>query len=326
MISFAQPLWFLLLLLLVPMYLSYRRYKPAFIYSTLQNVDRNVKRNSSVMLSHLGFVLRCLALICFVFALARPQDGRSHHKQRTEGLDIMLVVDTSESMKALDFVIDGGRKDRLHVAKKVMSDFIDTRTDDRIGLTVFGTHAFAYVPLTLDHDVLQRYLSEVEIGLAGKATAIGDAIGVSVYRLKDIKSKSKVAILLTDGDNSSGKVDPAKAAEAAKTLGVKLYTIGIGSSGYVPFPTPMGYQKVKFELNEELLESLATKTGGRYFKASSTEALQKIYQTIDQLEKSEVEVKMYHRYEEKFAGFVWAGLLFLLLELMFNMSKFRRIP
>ena len=281
--SFAEPWWLLLLLLLVPMVFSYRRQRVALKYPSI-SLFLKLKRSRWSFLKDFLFFLRCLIILLLTLALARPQSGRSDIRQKTEGLDIMLVVDTSGSMKALDFSIDGKRRDRLYVVKEVLGDFIQKRADDRLGMVVFGTHAFAQAPLTLDHDVLLQYLKFMEIGMAGEATAIGDAVGVALNRLKGLESKSKIIILLTDGSNTSGKLDPLEVSNVAKALGVKIYTIGVGSDGLVPFPTDFGYQKVKVEIDEKLLKKIAGDTEGKYFRAKDTEGLAEIYKTIDQLE------------------------------------------
>jgi len=238
----------------------------------------------------------------------------------------MIVIDTSGSMKAMDFTVNGKRRDRMYVVKEVVGAFVEKRVDDRVGMVVFGTNAFAQSPLTLDHDVLKQYLSEVEIGVAGESTAIGDALGVAINRIKDVESKNKIIILLTDGSNTAGNIDPRQVVKAAQVLGVKIYTIGVGSDGWVPIPTEFGYQKVRVDLDEILLKEIAEKTGAKYFRAKDTKALVKIYETIDELEKSEVELKVYRNYEERYSLFLWPGLFFLLCELLLGLTRFRRIP
>ncbi|MBI2603568.1 MAG: VWA domain-containing protein [Deltaproteobacteria bacterium] len=324
--SFAQPLYLLLLLFLILGIFHYiKKRQQAIVFPTLKRVSK-VSRSRWVWLRHTPFILRCLAFTLLVLAMARPQAGRSHAKQRTEGIDIMLVVDTSGSMKALDFVLEGKRRDRLYVVSKVLTDFINKRHDDRMGMIIFGTHAYAQVPLTLDHDVLQRYVESMEIGMAGESTAIGDAIGVAANRLKDIPAKSKVIILLTDGENTAGKLDPREAAQAAKVLGIKIYAIGVGSKGLVPMPTAFGLQNVRMNLDEGLLKEISTNTDGQYFLASDTEKLFEIYGTIDKLEKTKVETEVFRNYEEKFAVFVWPALCLLLLEFLLRVTRFRRLP
>ncbi|NRA44812.1 MAG: VWA domain-containing protein [Oligoflexales bacterium] len=323
--AFAEPYWFLLFLLFIPMILSYRKPKARLLFSKPQSL-KSAASSPKAWLMHSGLCFRLMGLSCLIFALARPQTGQEQSKQRTEGLDMMLVIDTSGSMRGMDFIINGKRKDRLTVAKEVLKKFIEARSDDRLGLTIFGSNAFAYVPLTLDHDVLTRYLDEVSIGMAGESTAIGDAIGIATNRLKDLEAKSKVMILLTDGSNQAGKVEPLDAAKAAKAMGVKIYSIGVGSKGLVPVPTQFGYQNVRIDLDEELLGEIANLTGGQYYRATDTETLAKIYQTIDELEKTEREIEVFRLYEESYSFFVWPALFFILFELGFGLSRWRRIP
>ena len=216
--GFAQPYWLALLLLLLPMVYYHWKRQPLIRFSHVLRL-RLPRRQSLGWISHGSFILRSLAFILLVVALARPQTGRHQSKQKTEGLDIMLVMDTSGSMQAMDFVVAGQRHDRLQVVKAVVQEFIQQRTDDRLGMVVFGTNAFAQSPLTLDHDVLQQYLDRLEIGMAGEATAIGDALGVATNRLKELETKSKVIILLTDGSNTAGKIDPRQSCKSCKSHG-----------------------------------------------------------------------------------------------------------
>ena len=305
------------------MFWEFGRTRSAVIYPSLKLFSTRRKWR---FFYRLPFFLRCLGLIFLTLALARPQTGRSQAKQRSEGIDIILVADASGSMNALDFVIDGKRQNRLSVVEKAMEDFVDSRVDDRIGLVVFGTHAFALCPLTLDHDVLLQYIDTMKVAMAGEETAIGDAIGVASNRLKDIPAKSKVMILLTDGENDAGKLDPREAAQAAKAMGIKIYTVGVGSEGYVPIQTPYGFQKVRLPIDEKLLKEIADMTGGRYFRAGDTDALFAIYHTIDALEKTTVDTNVYYNYEEKYASFVWLALVLLALELLLRTTRLRRLP
>lgn len=272
------------------------------------------------------FLLRVFSTVLIILALARPQSGREQTKRHTEGIDIMLIADASGSMDALDFVIDGKRQNRLSVASKALSDFVSARIDDRIGLIVFGSRPYSLAPLTLDHDVLLQLIEGLEVGVAGEQTAIGDALGVAVNRIKDVEGKSKVVILLTDGANDAGKLDPLEIAKAAKTFGVKVYTIGVGSKGAVPIKTNYGYQKVRIPIDEELLQEIADTTGGKYFRATDTEALFKIYKTIDDLEKTTVEIEVFHNYEDHFMSFAWFALCFLFLEFLLRSTRLRRLP
>lgn len=276
------------------------------------------------------FLLRCLSLTMLIIALARPQSGTKASEVLTEGIDIMLCLDTSGSMQALDFKWKNERHNRLEVVKKVVSDFIKGRTNDRIGMVVFGEEAFTQCPLTLDYGVLLNFLEQVEIGMAGDSTAVGSALATCVNRLKERKSKSKVIILLTDGRNNAGSINPQTAAEIAKTFDIKVYTVGVGTEGEVPFlvDTIFGkkYMYQRVDLDEETLKEIAAITGGSYFKATNTETLEEIYKKIDQLEKTKVEVKEYMEYEELFGWFLLAGLLCILLEVILRNTRFRKIP
>lgn len=326
-LGFEQPYFLILLLLVIPMVWAYiKKNKKALPYPMTSKLA-SLKRSKLGILRHLIFTLRCLAIICLILATARPQTGRSKTKRKTKGVDIILAIDTSGSMQALDFKIKGKRENRLYIAKKVLLQFIKDRPDDRIGIVVFGTNAFAQAPLTLDHDVLKTYLDSIEIGMAGDATAIGDAIGVSTNRLKDIESKSKIIVLLTDGENTAGKLAPLEVAKAAASFRVKIYSVGVGSNKPVPFPTPYGgYQKVTLPLDERLLKQLSSITSGLYFHAETTEGLFSIYETIDKLEKTEIETQVYYNFDEKFSTFAWLALLFLSFELGIRLTRFKRIP
>ena len=298
-------------------------------FSSLDNLKR-VKKSTSIFLRHVLLVLRCLAIALFVVALARPQSSTKASEVLTEGIDIVLCLDTSGSMQALDFKWENERQNRLQVVKKVVSDFIKGRKNDRIGMVVFGEEAFTQCPLTLDYGVLLSFLDQVEIGMAGDSTAIGSALGTCIKRLKELKSKSKVVILLTDGRNNAGRVSPETAAEIAKTFNIKTYTIGVGTEGEVPFlvDTIFGkkyvYQRV--DLDEVTLKEIADVTGGQYFKATNTKALEEIYNQIDKLERTKVEVKEYMEYEELFGWFLLPGLACILLEIVLAHTRFRKIP
>ena len=261
-----------------------------------------------------------------MIALARPQLGNDLSKKRTEGIDIMLIADTSGSMNALDFVIEGKRQNRLYVVEKAMEEFVRNRTDDRIGLVVFGTHAYAVSPLTLDHDVVLEMIDNMKVGMAGEETAIGDAIGIASNRIKDVPAKSKVIILMTDGESDAGTLDPKEAAQAAAALGIKIYTVGVGSEGDVPIKTPYGYQRVRLPIDEKTLKAIADSTGGKYFRATDTDTLFEIYRTIDSLEKTSSEVEIYHQYHEEFSWFVWCAVALLCLELLLRTTRLRRLP
>ncbi|MDE3269018.1 MAG: VWA domain-containing protein, partial [Pseudomonadota bacterium] len=266
----AYPYVLLLVSVLIPLLYLYQR-RGIYGRITMPSIAplRNKRAGQSRYLRHLLLALRVLAILCIIGALARPQLLTGVRIKETEGLDLMLLIDTSASMRALDFVAaNNERKDRLAVVKEVIADFIKTRHNDRIGMIVFGEQAFIQAPLTSDHDILLEFLAQTEIGMAGDSTAIGDAIGVSVNRFKNIQAKSKVAILLTDGENTAGIIDPTISAKIASDYDVKIYTIGIGSNEAVPVPHAGQIFRQQLPLDEGLLQDIAKQTGGKYFKAS----------------------------------------------------------
>jgi Ca-activated chloride channel family protein len=331
MLRFEDP-WLLILLILIPLMVFYvwRRLGSSQIRFSSLGILQQLKKPPTLLLRKGLIVIRCLAVSLFIMALARPQSGIKSTEIITEGVDVMLCLDTSGSMKALDFKDDGKRADRLHVVKKVVSDFIRGRKNDRIGMVVFGEEAFTQCPQTLDYGVLLSFLDSVEIGMAGDSTAIGSALAVCVKRLKDLQSKSKVIVLLTDGRNNTGTISPGTAADIAKAYGIKTYTIGVGTEGEAPFLVDsfFGKQYVyqKVDLDEDTLKEIAKKTGGIYFRATNTEALKNIYKQIDEMEKTEVKIKEYMEYEELFMYFLIPGLCFLLLEAVSANTRLRKIP
>jgi len=275
-------------------------------------------------------VLRFIAITLFIVAFARPQEGRKKTEILSEGVDIILAIDTSGSMRALDFKQNDASVTRLSVVKDVVAQFVDSRETDRMGMVVFGGEAFTQCPLTLDQDILYSFLDKLKIGMAGDATAIGSAIGISVKRLKDLKSKSKVIILLTDGRNNAGKITPLQAAEFAKTFGIKIYTVGVGTRGKAPFMVDsifgkrLIYQDV--DIDEDTLNKISEMTDAKYFRATDMESLKDIYEQIDKLEKSEIRVLDHSEYSELFHYFLIPGLLLLLTEIIISNSVLRRIP
>jgi Ca-activated chloride channel family protein len=331
--SFAHP-YVLLLLLLLPV-LAWLKgkvgFQPAFLYSSVQLV-RGItgitrSRAGSVLLK-----LRWLALALFIIALARPQIGEGETKITASGIDIVLAIDLSGSMSSEDFQLRGQRVNRLIIAKDVLQQFIAKRPNDRIGLVAFATDAYIAAPLTLDHDFLLQNLDRLEIAAPGKdQTAIGSALAAALNRLRELKSKSKIVILMTDGQNNAGKVPPLTAAEAAETLKVKVYTIGVGTRGLAPIPYidafgRKGYKQQQVDIDEDTLTQIATRTGGKYYRADKTETLRSVYDEIDQLEKTEVEVKKYQRYRELFPLIALPGLVLLLLEVILNHTVWRKLP
>jgi len=331
MTRFEDP-WLFSFLALIPLMLYYHWKglgKNSIRFSSLDSL-KQLRQPRMIFLRHLPLALRCLSIMLLVTALARPQAGTTSTEVLTEGIDIMLCLDTSGSMQALDFIWQDEHQNRLQVVKRVVHDFIKGRNNDRIGMVVFGAEAFTQCPLTLDYGVLLSFLDRVEIGMAGDATAIGSALSVCVKRLKDLQSKSKVVIMLTDGRNNTGSIDPETAAGMARTFGIKVYTVGVGTEGKVPFlvDTIIGKQAVyqRVDLDEAILKKVAGITGGTYFKATNTEALAEIYRQIDQMEKTTIETKEYTEYRELFHPFLLCGLAFLLLEVVLTNTRLRKIP
>ena len=276
--------------------------------------------------------LRWLILALFIVALAQPRLTKSETTVKASGVDIAVAFDLSGSMLSEDFVVKGGRVNRFNLARSVLKGFIDKRPSDRIGLVVFASQAFIATPLTLDHDFLQENLDRLEIGSINQnQTAIGDALGTALNRLRDLKSKSKIVILMTDGQNNAGKLNPLLAADAAATLGAKVYTVGIGVRGMAPMPgvDMFGrkvYQMMPVDVDEDTLQKIADKTGGKYYRADNAERFQQIYAEIDKLEKTEAVINKYTEFKELFPWFVAGGLALLLIEIVLGQTVFRRLP
>ncbi len=268
-------------------------------------------------------LLQVLGLLLCVVALARPRETVRDVVVESEGLDIILAVDTSGSMQATDFVVGGRQVDRLSVAKGVLGDFVEGRPNDRLGVVVFGEEAFTHVPLTLDHATLQAVLEQIEIGVAGaQGTAIGSAIAVGAKRLKDLEAPDRVMIVLTDGRNNAGRIAPMEAAQAAAALGIKVYTIGVGAASRSAF----GALRIGDGLDEEGLTAIAEATGGRYFRATDTRSLVDIYATIDELEPSPAEVTELVAHVERYRWFLFPGVGMLALQLLLRSTWLRRGP
>ena len=289
------------------------------------NYFKTLKRGSRIWLRHVLFALRVLAIAILVFALARPQSNNSWQTYNSEGIDIMLALDISGSMLARDF-----DPDRLEAAKEVATKFILERPQDRIGLVVFAGESFTQSPLTTDKAVLVNLMKDLHSGMIEDGTAIGLGLANAVNRLKDSEAKSKVIILLTDGINNRGAVAPMTAAELAKTFGIRVYTIGVGTLGEAPYPvqTPWGIQlqNMPVEIDEDILTQIANLTGGKYFRATDNEKLEQIYQEIDQLEKSKVEVKHFSKKDEHYFLFALVGALLLIAEALGRYTLLRKIP
>ncbi|QTE35921.1 VWA domain-containing protein [Mucilaginibacter gossypii] len=264
---------------------------------------------------HLGIILRSFAMAALIIALARPQSSLSWQDTTTEGIDIVIASDISGSMLAEDF-----KPNRLEAGKNIAIDFIQNRPNDRIGLVVFSGESFTQCPLTIDHSVLVNLYADIKNGMIEDGTAIGMGLATAVNRLKDSEAKSKVVILLTDGSNNSGSIPPVTAAEIAKQFGVRVYTVGIGTNGFAPYPvqTPMGiqYQRMKVDIDEGTLSKIATITGGKYFRATNNNALKDIYEQIDKLEKAKIDVTQYRKKTERFLPFAIIALALLSLEFL----------
>jgi len=332
--SLGHP-WFLLLLLLLPLaaWLKGKRGKPpSFVYSSTQLVRGilNVTRAKSG-----GFLaaIRWLVLALCIVALAQPRLTKSETKVSASGIDIAVAIDLSGSMLSEDFEISRDeRLNRLQMAKQVLKGFIDKRPNDRIGLVAFATQAYIAAPLTLDHDFLLKNLERLEIGVIDEnRTAIGSGLSTAINRLRELKSKSKIVILMTDGQNNSGKLDPLTVADAAQSLRVKVYTIGVGMRGQAPMPVRdmfgrKRYQLMPVDIDEDTLQKIADKTGGKYYRADNAKKFQEIYAEIDKLEKSEADVKKFAHHQELFAWFISPSLGLLLLEVLLRHTLWRRLP
>jgi Ca-activated chloride channel homolog len=327
-VKFAYPivLW---LLLLVPA-LGYWYWKnknsisPNFAFSSLQIFGKTPKTLKE-KLADLPAWLKILSLAFFIIAAARPQSFSSGENIYTEGIDIAMLLDISGSMLAEDF-----KPNRVEAAKKVIDDFIAGRTNDKIGLVIFSGESFTQCPLTVDYNVLRGLLKEIHTGMIEDGTAIGNAIANGVNRLKDSKSKSKVMILLTDGVNNRGEIDPLTGAQIAQKFGIRIYTVGVGSKSDAPYPfqTPFGirYQTIPVEIDESALQQIANITGGKYFRATDNKTLADIYGEIDKMEKTRVEITSYRNAKELFYGWAFVGLFLLLADVGLSRTYLRKLP
>jgi Ca-activated chloride channel homolog len=327
-IDFAQP-WVLWLLLLLPLlgwwhFAKQSRRQGSIMISSIFSVKSIGSWKSSF--SHLPFILRLFCIACIIVALARPQTRNDEELVNGEGVDIVLCIDVSGSMMAQDFT-----PNRMEAAKEVAANFAANRPTDRIGLVIFSGESFTLCPLTTDQQVLSAQISNIQSGLLEDGTAIGSGLATSVDRLRSSKSKSKVVILLTDGENNGGQIPPLTAKELAKATGVRVYTIGVGTDGFAqtPMQTQSGavvMQREKVNIDEKLLTQIANETGGQYFRAKDNESLKNIYGEIDKLEKSKIEVTALKRYSEKFFPFAIAAAGFLLLEMLLRFTLFKKFP
>jgi Ca-activated chloride channel family protein len=326
--TFEHPLYLFLLLLLLPMagwYIWKQGQAQASLRLSSSEGFQKAPRTYKIYLRHLPFVLRMIAVALVIIVLARPQTTDNWNTATTEGIDIVLTMDISTSMLAEDL-----KPNRVEASKEVAMAFINGRPTDNIGLVVFAGESFTQCPLTTDHAVLLNLLKDIRCGMIEDGTAIGHGLATAVNRLKDSPAKSKVIILLTDGTNTRGEIAPVTAGEIAKSYNIRVYTVGVGSKGVAPYPyqTPFGiqYQNIPMEIDEATLTRIAQITGGLYFRATNTSALKEIYQEIDQLEKTKINVQEYSKKHEEYRRFAfWAFLLFF-LELLLRYTLLKNIP
>ncbi len=328
-IEFAHTRYLFLLLAIVPIVIWYvltnNKLKASLRFSDISTIAQ-IGKTLKVFLRHVPFLMRILAFIFLIIVLARPQSTDKHETTTTEGIDIMLALDISGSMLARDFT-----PDRLEAAKDIAIEFISGRQHDRIGLVVFSAESFTQCPLTTDHAVLINLFKDIKSGIIEDGTAIGLGLSNAVKRLKDSDAKSKVIILLTDGMNNSGSIDPLTAAELAKTFGIRVYTIGVGKQGMAPYPFQDVFgrifvRNVPVEIDEATLQKIADMTGGNYFRATNNEKLRQIYAKIDQLEKSKIDIREFSRKKEEYRLFAFIALFLLITEMLLKYLFFRSIP
>jgi Ca-activated chloride channel family protein len=326
--EFKNPEFLILLVLLIPAIvwyiLKHRESEASLQVSTIVGLKR-LKRSYKYYLKHALFAARMIAIALLIIALARPQSEENWKNVTTKGIDIVIALDISSSMLARDF-----NPNRLEASKEIATEFISGRPNDRVGLVVFSGESFTQCPLTTDHSVLINLFKDVESGMIEDGTAIGMGLATSVNRLKDSDAESKVVILLTDGVNNKGSIAPATAAEIANTFDIRVYTIGVGSRGNAPYPvqTPYGvqYKNMEVEIDEEVLQQIANTTEGEYFRAVDNQKLKSIYQEIDKMEKSKIEVKEYSEKNEEFFWFALIGAILLLTEIILKSTILRVIP
>ncbi|MGB3092429.1 MAG: VWA domain-containing protein [Candidatus Zixiibacteriota bacterium] len=330
MFRFQDPIFLVFIIVAIGIlvyYIKFKRARAASIKYSDINLVRRLKPSFRIRERHVLAVLRTLAIVFLAFALARPQSGRKGEEISSEGIDIILALDISGSMRAEDFK----PHNRLHVAKQVIKEFIEGRRSDRIGLVVFSKQSFTQCPLTLDYGVLFNFLDKVSFGMIEDGTAIGVAIANAVNRLRESEAEGKVVILLSDGRNNAGEIDPITAAQAAKAMNVKIYTIGAGKPGNAPYPVDdpifgKRYIYVENEIDEATLQQIAQITGGEYFRAKDEEALSRIYKQISKMEQTEIKVKEYMQYNELFSNYALVGLMLLMVEIVLANTRYRKIP
>lgn len=325
--EYPALLWLLVLPLLLIVHYVYMELKGRYPHLRVSNAIPWKQEKNTVLniIRHIPFVLRIAALSLIIIAIARPRSSTKLDKVQSEGIDIMLTMDVSTSMLARDFT-----PDRISAAKDIAIEFISQRPSDRMGIVVFAGESYTQCPLTTDRATLINLMKEVSTNLLEDGTAIGNGLATAVARLKDSDAKSRVIILLTDGVNNSGEIAPETAADIAKTYGIRVYTIGVGANGEAPYPvmTPWGVdiQKVKVEIDEQLLTNIANETGGRYFRATDNTKLAEIYSEIGKMEKTRTTIDSFPVYKELFLGYAVASLICLMLELLLNVFVIRRLP
>ena len=302
-----------------------RKRNEATIQISDARVYAHTPKSSKNYLLHVPFILRIIALILVIIVLARPQTTNNWQQSEIEGIDIMLAIDVSTSMLAEDL-----KPNRLEAAKEVAAEFVNGRPSDNIGITLFAGESFTQCPLTVDHAVLLNLIKDIKCGIIEDGTAVGMGIANAITRLKDSKAKSKVIILLTDGTNNRGDISPLTAAEMAKSFGIRVYTIGVGTNGTAPYPYPVGgtvqYINVPVEIDEKTLTQIAGITEGNYFRATSNSKLKEVYEEIDKLEKTKLNVKQYSKRQEEYQLFALAAFFCVLLEILLRNSVLKKIP
>ena len=326
----AWVLLFLLILPLAALVARLRKNESSFIFSS-DDLLKDVKPTFRLRLRRIPLLLRTVALGLAIIALARPQSMLEGTKTTSEGVDIVLTLDTSTSMLAEDFRVGARRVNRFEIVRQVVKEFIQKRKDDRIGMVAFAARAYTVCPLATDYAWINENLDRVNVGMIEDATAIGSAIASSSNRLRTSKTKSKVIILLTDGVSNAGTMSPLVAAEAARALGIKIYAIGIGTKGLVPYPFRDAYgrtiyQNIPIDMDEDMLKKISTATGGKYYHATDTETLRKIYDDINRLEKSVIEHLGYREYSELFLFILIPAVIILIFEIMLSNTVFMKVP
>lgn len=326
---FANPNYLYLLLLLIPLVAWYiyklRKSQASLQVSSAEAFEAPGTTSWRVYLRHVPFVLRMVAIAVLIVVLARPQSTNSWQNSTTEGIDIVMAIDISTSMLAEDL-----KPNRLEAAKDVAASFINGRPNDNIGLVVFAAESFTQCPLTTDHGVLLNLFKDIQPGIIQDGTAIGVGLANAVSRIKDSQAKSKVIILLTDGVNNTGQVAPVTAAEIAKTFGIRVYTIGVGTQGEAPYPIPTAfgvqYQNIPVEIDEQVLKQIASTTGGQYFRATDNASLKEIYSEIDQMEKTKISVQEFSKKQEEYKNWALLAFVLLLVEVLLRNTVLRNIP